>query len=345
VVRGEPGDQIRRRHVRPEELGVQVSEARVRGVVPGQPPLRRPVRAVLPVVRPRPFREPPDQVVHRRGAGCGSEDGYQRRPRRLGRCGDHQAGGQRVVEGRQRVLPGVEHVGGGGGAEGEPEGGQVRGRHGAEGQRRHHAGRAAAAQCPQQIVVRVQHPSVSEHDGGRQQAVAGQAVPAAENAEPAAQGQPGDADRRPAPGGDGATVPGEPVVDLGETHSGADHGPVAVDPYAGHRAHVDHHAGGAGPAGEAVAAAAYRDRVAAVPALPERGTDVGGRGAGQHGRGPDSGETRGHHGPHPRAWETPGPRVSQGCGQSVKAWNSFQLDALLLAHTVVVRGSLSDSAV
>jgi hypothetical protein len=45
---------------------------------------------------------------------------------------------------------------------------------------------------PQQVVAGLDHPPVGEDQGGGEQAVAGRAVPAAQEAEPAAQGQPGE---------------------------------------------------------------------------------------------------------------------------------------------------------
>lgn len=82
-------------------------------------------------------------------------------------------------------------------------------------------------------------------------------MPAAEDAQPAPEGEPGDADRRSASGRDGDAVCEQLVVHPGQPGPGADRGPVT-----GHRdrvqpAEVEQQAGGRRPAREAVPARTY----------------------------------------------------------------------------------------
>lgn len=73
-----------------------------------------------------------------------------------------------------------------------------------EQQRGHHSevAEASSTQRPEQLGlmlgVAIDDAPVGEHDPGAHESVAGQPVSTAEHTEPAAQGEPGDADRRPA---------------------------------------------------------------------------------------------------------------------------------------------------
>ena len=74
-------------------------------------------------------------------------------------------------------------------------------RDGAQRQARHHAELAAAraAERPQQVLARLDHAPVGEHDLGRDHLVARQPVPAPEDAKPAAEREPGDPTVGPQP--------------------------------------------------------------------------------------------------------------------------------------------------
>ena len=152
-------------------------------------------------------------------------------------------------------------------------------RHGGEDELGHDAEAASARafQRPQQVgvVVGVDDPAVGQHDRGGDQLVARQPVLAAEDADPTAERQAGDPDRRPAAGDDRAALLRERVVDRAELRAGADRRSRSVEAHVVDRADVDQRAGGGRASGEAVAAAADREPVAA----PDRVRHLLGRAA------------------------------------------------------------------
>jgi hypothetical protein len=131
--------------------------------------------------------------------------------------------------------------------------------------------------------IAVQDAAVGQDDLGGEQLIGGDPVAAAEDSQPAAEGQPGDPDRWAGPGGDGQVMLLEGVVDCAEPGAGADGGQAARDRHRGHRCHVDHQPTAGGASGNAVAAAAGRARQAVPPRERDRLGDVLG------GRAPDNG--------------------------------------------------------
>jgi hypothetical protein len=108
------------------------------------------------------------------------------------------------------------------------------------------------------LVVAPEDAPVGQDDLGSQQLVGGQSVPTAEDPDPSAERQAGDADGRPAAGGYRAPVLLEHVVDVPELGTGA-HGDRAVlDLDRIQRAEVDEDAGGRRAAREAMTAGADR---------------------------------------------------------------------------------------
>jgi hypothetical protein len=79
------------------------------------------------------------------------------------------------------------------------------------------------------VGIAVDDATVGQDDVGREQLVGGQPVLAAEDAEPAAERQAGDADRRSAAARDRAPVFVERAVELAEPHAGADRHRAVAD--------------------------------------------------------------------------------------------------------------------
>ena len=100
-------------------------------------------------------------------------------------------------------------------------------------------------------------------------------MPATEQAEPAAQGESGDAHRRATAGGDGPSVLVQCVVDLGQPGASPDPRPsVDVDRDRVEAAEVEQQTLGRGAAGEAVPAATRDDVRAGAPCVGDRAVDV-----------------------------------------------------------------------
>ena len=179
------------------------------------------------------------------------------------RRGDQQAGGERVGRVRCPRLPrgdrrrriGPERL----------ERRRLGRRHGREVQRGDDA-EAPAARAPQRpeqvgllVLVAAHLAPVGQDDLGRAQRVGGQPVEAAEDPEPAAEGEPGDADGRAAPARDRHAVGVERVVDVAEQRARSDRRPPVANRHPVEERDVDQHAVRRRAAGEAVAAAAHRD--------------------------------------------------------------------------------------
>ena len=153
-------------------------------------------------------------------------------------------------------------------------------RHGREVQRRDDAEvpAARAAQRPEQVgllvLVAAHLAPVGQDHLGCAQRVGGQPVEAAEEPEPAAQREAGDADGRAAPGRDRHAVSVELVVDVAEQRARPDRRPPVGDRHAVERRDVDQHAVRRGAAAEAVPAAARRDRQSVRRGMLEGGSDV-----------------------------------------------------------------------
>jgi hypothetical protein len=137
--------------------------------------------------------------------------------------------------------------------------------------------------------------------------VAGQAVLAAEDPEPAAEGEAGDPDGGTAAGGDGQAMGGQRIVEVAEPHAGADGCNLARERHRAHGREVEDDPLGRGPAGDRVPAAADRRRQA-EPARDGKGRgDVCGGRASHDGRRSQVLEARHHGFAHPlvvgRAWQ------------------------------------------
>ena len=152
---------------------------------------------------------------------------------------------------------------------------------------------------------------VGQHDLGAAQRVAGQAVRPPEDAQPAAERQAGGADRRPAPSRDRAAVRRERLVHVAERRAGADGDRRAVQGDGPQGRQVDQQPLGRRAAGEAVPAAAQREREAVALRERERRGDVRGLGAARDGGRPRRGEAR--DGGRARGL------VAGGCGQDQRA--------------------------
>ncbi|GAA1531665.1 hypothetical protein GCM10009827_056790 [Dactylosporangium maewongense] len=129
-------------------------------------------------------------------------------------------------------------------------------------------------------------PAVGEDDLRGAQPVAGEAVQAAEDAEPAAEGQAGDADARAAAGRDRPAGPVERVVHAGEGRPRADADHAVTHRHRVHRRQVDDHAGGGGAAREVVPAAAQDGGQSLLPDERDRRGDGRRRAAPHHREGP-----------------------------------------------------------
>ena len=201
--------------------------------------------------------EEPAQLLLRAGEGAEHLDLQRRR-------GDQQARRERVGRVRRPLLPRGDHRRGV--VPERLERGHLRRGHGRELERRDDADARPArpAQRPEQVrllvLVAAHRAAVGEHDLGGDQRVRGQPVEAAEDPEPAAERQPGDADGRAAARRDRDAVGVERVVDVAQERAGADRRPPVGDGHGAHRRHVDQHARGRGAPGEAVPAAAHRER-------------------------------------------------------------------------------------
>ena len=111
---------------------------------------------------------------------------------------------------------------------------------------------------------------VVQDDARGDELVAREAVQPAEDADPAAEREPRDADRRAAARGDRPAVGLQRVVDLAEPRARADRDRLLVDLDRSHRAGVDQDAGRRRMAGEVVPAAADRDRLPSFARAPRR---------------------------------------------------------------------------
>src|SRR5439155_21916540 len=140
---------------------------------------------------------------------------------------------------------------------------------------------AAAAQAPEQVRLGslgdVEDLALGGHEFDRHEVVDRQAVRAHEPAEPAAEGQPGNAGRRDDTAGRGEVVDRRLAVELAPGRAALDpHRPrrrVDDDPL--HRREVDENAAAGGrPPGDAVTAAPDGDLEAALPAHGEGCHDV-----------------------------------------------------------------------
>ncbi len=141
---------------------------------------------------------------------------------------------------------------------------------------------AAAADRPEEIGMRVRArgdlPAVGRHDLDRLEGVDRQAVLADQPADPAAEGEPGDADRPGVAERGGQTVGrrGDRVFLGRQTGLGPRDPALGIDVEALHGAEVEHDAAVVGAvAGEAVAAAADRQGQARLACQVDRAGDVG----------------------------------------------------------------------
>jgi hypothetical protein len=160
---------------------------------------------------------------------------------------------------------------------------------GVEPQRRDHTELAATrpAQTPEQVrfvvMVAVHDAAVREHDLCADEAVAGQPVPAPEQADPAAEGEAGDADRGTAPGRQGAAVGVERRVHLSQARAGSDRGdPVVCHGDAVEAGQVEHDPVRRRPAREAVPPATRDDAVPGGRRVRHGAHDVRHRAAQDH---------------------------------------------------------------
>jgi len=214
--------------------------------------------------------EAADEVAEQ-ALGVGS--GLMDRPDELNRRWSIRLGSSRDPERRVDAVGGVRGPALPGGDDGgrlrglplQAERRAGRGRHGAQRQRRDDAELppAGAAQRPEQVGmvvgVALDDAAVGEDDPRRDEPVAREAVAAAEDADAATERQPGDAHRGAAARRDGAAVAVEGVIQGSQPDPGAHDGDLVREVDGVHRRDVDHDARGAGPPGEAVAAAARRD--------------------------------------------------------------------------------------
>ena len=189
----------------------------------------------------------------------------EHRRRRVRGRRDEQARGELVGPVRGPRLPGGDQLRGGGRRPDEMEARQLGRRDRGEGERGDdaEAGAARPAQRPEQVGLAIRVAGHGAAVGQRHlrgaQGIRGQPVAAAEDPQPAAEGQAGDADVRPAAGRDRDPVRRERVVDVAQPRAGPDHGGAlgVLDRVQGRD--VEHEPGARRrPAGEAVAAAARR---------------------------------------------------------------------------------------
>jgi hypothetical protein len=251
-------DQRRDRLVRQgptEELRLGVEVARRRWPLRTRPlgpildrsevSLGRPVRQVTARRFHRVGAHPADQLAEQLGGvGLAVEHAADRLdPRQpLAVAGGGQAQGGVELLGRVggEGLPGPDHRSRRGRRPDQVEDRGRRRGEGAEHQRGDHAEVAAAgaAQRPEQLpivlLVTVDDAAVRQDDPRPEQVVAGQAVLAAEDPQPAAEREAGDPDRGTAAGRDGQPMLGQRIVELAEPHAGTDGGHLPRDR---HRTH------------------------------------------------------------------------------------------------------------
>src|SRR5688572_5325784 len=119
---------------------------------------------------------------------------------------------------------------------------------------------ACAAQRPEQVrfamLIALDDAAIRQHYLCCEQAVRGEPVFAAEDAEPAAQGEAGDSDRRTASGRDGEAVFVQRVVHVSEPGASSYPHHAAGDRHRAHWAYIDYDPLGRGAPCEAVPAAA-----------------------------------------------------------------------------------------
>ena len=194
---------------------------------------------------------------------------------------DAQVRGDAVRSIRCPLLPCRDH---GFGRRRRPDGLEADGQrflHGGETQRGDHAelAPAGAAECPEELglagAVAVDEASVGEHDLSTDEAVARETVRAPQQADPAAEREAGDPDRRSAAGRDGSPVRVQCRVHLRESSAGP-HGGESVVGHGDvvHRAQVEHDPVARRSPREAVAAAARRDAQARGSRVTDRPRDV-----------------------------------------------------------------------
>ena len=198
---------------------------------------------------------------------------------------------QRVVRGRRQLAPAAQHRSGLVPAEGDHAGRDLGVRVQAGAQLRHDAEvPAASAQAPEQLglVLRIggDHSAVGQHDLGRQHVVDTEADQADQCPVPAAEGQPGEADRAHGAHRRGVPVRAHRVQDVADGRAAGHPRLRALDGDLPHGAQVDQQARVAdGAAGPVVASAEHRERQARRLRREYRGLDVVGRAAaGDHGR-------------------------------------------------------------
>ena len=121
---------------------------------------------------------------------------------------------------------------------------------------------------------------IDELDGD--EVVASEPVLAREKADATAEGQPGDADRRAAPGGQRVGVLVEAPIHVGEPRTCADMCVPVLQGNPGEFTEIDEQSGGCGPPGEIVSAAAHRHGQAVVLRETKCGCDIGGGSACHH---------------------------------------------------------------
>jgi hypothetical protein len=141
-------------------------------------------------------------------------------------------------------------------------------------------------QLPVVVLVAVDDATVGQDDPCPEQVVAGQAVLAAEDPQPPAEGEAGDPDRGTTAGGDGQAMGGQRVVELAEPHAGTDGRHLARDRHRAHGRDVENDPFGRGPAGDRVPTAPDRRRQAQPARDGEGRGDIGGSRAADDSRRP-----------------------------------------------------------
>src|SRR5215207_3031378 len=109
-------------------------------------------------------------------------------------------------------------------------------------------------------LVALDDATIGQHHPRPSQLVAGQPVPAAEDAQPTTEGQPGDPDRRATTRGNGQTMPVQDVVELSEPSPGTHRDDTVGDGDQAHRRDVDDHTVRRRATGETVPTAADGSR-------------------------------------------------------------------------------------
>ena len=255
------------------------------GLEPVEVPLRLPVGHV-PVRRLHGLGAYPGNQVAEEFRGLGlpgehhAEDVGQGRPRTVTGRGQPQGGVELAGAGRRPGLPGLDRDGRMIEGPDQVEHGGRRRRQRAKYERRDHAEVAATgtAQRPEQFLLGVlaglDDPAVRQDDLCPQQVIAGQAVLAAEDPDPASEREAGDPDGGTAAGGDRPAAGGQRVVEISEPRTGTDRRHVTVYGHRAHRCHVDDDPLGRGVAGDRVPATADRGRLAGPPRKCDRRGDI-----------------------------------------------------------------------